>query len=118
LKKERPPQRRPLDQNQRNQSRLPTIAIDDDALPVMVHIPVVVALLDHDGIVAVPMVTIPDHVTITIAIPITVAGSDGNAGRTDTYANFFRASRHGTANSGYCDGYYCKTLDHWLLLKM
>jgi hypothetical protein len=81
----------------------------------MVHIPVAVALLDHNSIVAIPVVTIPDHVAIAIAIPIAMAGSDGNADRADADANFFRASRHGDANSGCCNGYDCKMLDHCLL---
>jgi hypothetical protein len=81
----------------------------------MVEIAVaIVPLPDHDGIVAIPAV--PDNFTIAIAIAVTVAGSDGDAARADTDPNFFRTSRNCTANSGYCDGYYCKTPDHRMLL--
>jgi hypothetical protein len=72
---------------------------------------------DHDGIVAIPAVTLPDNFTIAIAISIPImAGSDGHAARTDTDPNLFRASRHCDANSGHRDGYYCKTPDHRMLL--
>jgi hypothetical protein len=83
----------------------------------MVEIAVaIVTLPDHDGIVAIPAVAIPDNFTIAIAIAVTVAGSDGDAARADTDPNFFRTSRNCTANSGHCDGYYCKTPDHRMLL--
>jgi hypothetical protein len=74
----------------------------------------IVTLPDHDGIVAIPVVALPDN--FPIAIPI-MAGSDGHAARTDTDPNLFRTSRHRTANSGHCDGYYCKTPDHRMLLS-
>jgi hypothetical protein len=78
----------------------------------------IVTLPDHDGIVAIPVVALPDNfpIAIPISIPI-VAGSDGHAARTDTDPNFFRTSRHRTANSGHCDGYYCKTPYHRMLLR-
>jgi hypothetical protein len=90
--------------------------VDDDRLAIMVDIPVVIALLDHDGVVTIAMVTLPDN--FTIAITIAMAGSDGHASRADTYANFVRPGRHGDANSGHGDSYYCKTLDHCLLLSL
>jgi hypothetical protein len=85
----------------------------DNGLSVVVHIPVViVTLLDYNGVVAIPVVTIADNITVAIPIGIAVAGSDGHADRTDTHSNFLRTSRHCTANSGYGDGNYCQTLDH------
>jgi hypothetical protein len=81
------------------------LVVDDDRLSIAIDVPVVVALLDHDGFVAV--VPLADNVAIPIAIPIAVSGSDGHADRTDTNANFFRASRHCTANSGRRDNYDC-----------
>jgi hypothetical protein len=83
----------------------------------MVDIPVAIAFPDHDGVVTIAMVTLPDNFTIAIAITIAMNGSDGHARRADTYADFFRTSRHGDANSGHGDSYYCKTLDHCLLLS-
>ena len=81
----------------------------------MVDIPVaVMTLLDHDGIAAIPVVTLPHNFTIAIAIAI-MAGSDRDAARTHTNPNLFRTSRHCTAYPGHCDGYYCKTPDHRML---
>jgi hypothetical protein len=77
----------------------------------MVHIPIMIAFLDHDGVV-IPVVTLPDNVTIVIPIGVTMTGSDGHADRANTDSDFFRTSRHRNANCGRCDGYYCKTLDH------
>jgi hypothetical protein len=87
----------------------------DDRLAVVVHIPVVVTLLDHDGVVVIPVVTIADDVTIAIAITITVAGSDGHADRTDADANFFRTGRHRKGYSGHCYRSYYKMLHRMFL---
>jgi hypothetical protein len=75
----------------------------------------IATLLDHHGI-AIPVVTLPDHFSIAIPVTVTTGGSDGHAARADTDTEFFRAGRHCTANSGHCDGYYCKTPDHRMLL--
>jgi hypothetical protein len=90
--------------------------IDDDSLPVVIDIPVVVTLLDHDGVVAIPVVTVPDNVTIAIPITIAVTGSDSHADRTNAYSNFFRTSRHRKGYSSYRYRGYDKTLDHRILL--
>jgi hypothetical protein len=71
---------------------------------------------DDNGIVAIPVVTLPDNFPIAIAISI-VAGSDGHAARTDTDPDLFRTSRHCDANSGRRDSYYCKTFNHRMLLR-
>jgi hypothetical protein len=78
--------------------------IDNHGLVVVIHIPVVVALLDHDGVIVIPVVTIADDFTVAvaIAITITVAGTDRHADRTDAYANFFRTCRHRKGYSSYC----------------
>jgi hypothetical protein len=81
----------------------------------VIDIPVAVTLPDHDGVVAIPVVTLPDNVTIAIAITI-VTGSDGDANRTDAYSNFFRTSRHRKGYSGYRYRGHYKTLDHRMLL--
>jgi hypothetical protein len=95
-----------------------TVAVDDNRLAIMVDIPVAIALLDHDGVVTIAMVTLPDDITIAITITIAMAGSHRHADRADTYANFARAGRHGDANCGRRDSYYCKTLDHCMLLGL
>src|SRR6266851_4757122 len=94
------------------------VAVDDHRPVVAVVVTIMIAtLLDHHGI-AIPVVTLPDHFSIAIPITVTVTtdGSDGHAARTHADAKLFRAGRHCTANSGHCDGYYCKTPDHRLLL--
>jgi hypothetical protein len=102
-------------------SRVPDVSltVDDHGPSVVIHIPVAIAtLLDHDGVVMIPVVALADNITIAIAIAITVmAGSDGYAGRTDSHTNLFRASWHCDANSDRCDSDHCKTLDHYVLLK-
>jgi hypothetical protein len=97
-------------------TELLTIAVDDNRLAIMVDVPVAIAFLDHDGVVTIAMVTLPDN--FTIAITIAMAGSHGHAARADTYANFARAGRHGNANCRRRDSYYCKTLDHCMLLGL
>jgi ABC-type transport system involved in Fe-S cluster assembly fused permease/ATPase subunit len=87
--------------------------IDDNALSVVVHIPVViVTLLDHNGIVAIAVVTVADYITVAIAISIAMARSNGHADRANTDSNFIRTGRHRESDSGCCDGYYCQTIDH------
>jgi hypothetical protein len=90
--------------------------IDDDRLVVMI-IPIAVALLDYDGVVVIPMVAIANDFTIAIPRAIWMAVSDGHTDRTDADTDFFRAGRHRETNSSRRDGYYCKTLDHRMLLK-
>jgi hypothetical protein len=83
----------------------------------VIHIPVAIATpSDHDGVVTIPVVTLPDNITVAVAIAIT-ASSDGYAARTDTHTDIFRAGGHGNANSDRCDSDHCKTLDHFVLLK-
>jgi hypothetical protein len=76
--------------------------IDNHGLVVVIHIPVVIALLDHHGVVVITVVTIADDFTVAIAIAITVAGTDRHAYRTDAYSNFFRTCRHRKGYSSYC----------------
>jgi hypothetical protein len=71
----------------------------------MVDVAVAIALLDHDGVV-VPVVTLPNDVTVAIPIGIAMAGSDGHADRTDAHSYFFRTSRHRKRYSGYRYGSY------------
>jgi hypothetical protein len=77
--------------------------IDNHGLVVVIHIPVAVALLDYNGVVVIPVITIADDFTvaITITIAITVAGTDRHADRTDAYSNFIRTCRHRKGYSSY-----------------
>jgi hypothetical protein len=91
--------------------------VDDHGLSIMVDIAIMIALLDHNGIVTIMVVAFPDDFTIAVTIPV-MAGPDGHADRTHTDADFFRTGRHGETDSGGSHGNYCKTLDHRLLLSL
>jgi hypothetical protein len=67
----------------------------------MVDIPVVIALLDDDGLIVVPMITVADDVTVTVAVHVTISVTLTNryANRADTNSHFFGCSRHCAANS-------------------
>jgi hypothetical protein len=94
------------------------IVIDDRGPALMIEVAIPIALLDHDGIVAIVVVALPDHFTIAVAIVVTMAGTDRHADRTHTDSHIFRTGRHGKANSSHGNGYYCKTLDHRVLLSL
>jgi hypothetical protein len=83
----------------------------DNRLSIVVHIPIMIAFLDHDSVV-IPVVTLADNVTIVIPIAVTMTVSDGHADRTDADTDFFRASRHRKTDSSHGHRYHCKTLDH------
>jgi hypothetical protein len=57
---------------------------------------------------------------VTIIVVTSRADRHADASRADTHAhtNFFRARRHGTANSHNRNRGYCKTLDHRMLLDV
>jgi hypothetical protein len=92
------------------------LAIDDHCLAVVIHIPVAVTLLDHDGVV-IPVITIADDVTITVTITIAIAvsGTDGHASRTNAYSNFLSTRRHRKGYSGYCYSSHYKMLHRMFL---
>jgi hypothetical protein len=75
-----------------------------------------IALLDYHGIVAIAVIALTND--FTIAIAVTMAGSDGHANRTDTDTDFFRTGRHGDTNSSRGNGDYCKTFNHSILLGL
>jgi len=72
----------------------------------MVNVPVVIALFDDDGLVAVPMITVADDVAVAVPVTISVALSNRYANRTNTDPNLFRSSRHRAANSGNGGDHY------------
>jgi hypothetical protein len=90
--------------------------VDDHRLVVAIMIPVAIAILpDHDGIVAIPVVTLTNNLAVAVPITIIMAVSDGHADRTDTNSDFFSASRHRDANCSRRDGHHYKTFHHSLL---
>jgi hypothetical protein len=77
---------------------------------------IALATLPDPDIIAIPVVALADNFTIAIPIAIAVARSHGHAAGTDTNSDFFRASRHGDANSSRRDGDNYKTPHHCMLL--
>jgi hypothetical protein len=83
------------------------LTVDDDRLVVAINIPVVIALLDDDGFITIPVVTLANDFAITIPVTVSVSDGHADANGADTNTNFFRASRHRTANCGRRDNYDC-----------
>jgi hypothetical protein len=83
----------------------------------MVNISVVIALLDDDGVVAVPMIIVADDVTIAVPVTISVTLANRYANRTNTNPDLFRSSRHCAANSNHGGDHY-GILNHCVLLSL
>ena len=84
----------------------------------MVNISVVIALFDDDGLVVVPMITVADDLTVTVAVHVTISVTLTNryANRADTNSHFFSYSRHCAANSSDGGDHY-GILNHCVLLS-
>jgi hypothetical protein len=85
----------------------------------MVDVPVVIALLNDHGSVAVLMITVADDVAVTVAVPVTISVTLTNryANRADTNSHFFRCSRHCAANPSDGGDHY-GILNHCVLLSL
>jgi hypothetical protein len=83
----------------------------------MVDVPVVIALFDDDGSVAILMITVADDVTVTVPVTISVTLSNRHANRTNTNPDLFRAGRHCAENSSDGGDYY-GILYHCVLLSL
>jgi hypothetical protein len=87
----------------------------------MVDVPVVIALFDDDGSVAILMITVADNVTVTavVAVHVTISVTLTNryTNRADTNPDLFRSSRHCAANSSYGGDHY-GVLNHCVLLSL
>src|ERR1700677_366506 len=92
------------------------LLVDNNRSAVMVNISVVIAFLNDDGFVAVPMIIVADDVTVAVPVTIAVTLTNRHTNRADTNTYFFRSSRHCTANSSYgCDHY--GIFNHCVLLS-
>ena len=87
----------------------------------MVDVPVVIALFDDDGSVAILMITVADNVTVTavVAVHVTISVTLTNryTNRADTNPDLFRSSRHCPAYSSYGGDNY-GILNHCVLLSL
>jgi hypothetical protein len=91
--------------------------VDNNRSAIMVNISVVIALLDDDGFVAVPMITVADDVPITVPVTISVTLTNRYASRANTNPDLFRSSRHCPAYSSYGGDNY-GILNHCVLLSL
>jgi hypothetical protein len=70
--------------------------------------------LDYDGLVpiAIAVLTLPDHLSVAIAVAMTGTNRHADTRRTNANPDFFRTRRHRNGNSNHRDGSYNKTLHH------
>jgi len=93
-----------------------SIAVDDPWTTVVVPISVVVtALPDNNRFVTISAVPISKVFAVTIAIPVAMPLTHGDAMRAYADSDFFRSSRNCAANTHH-GGYYHCILDHYVLL--
>jgi hypothetical protein len=97
------------------QNRL--LSVDTNWSSIMVHVSVVITLVDDDGFVTVPMITITDDVAVTVPVTLSVTLTNCYANRADTNAHLFRSNRHCTENSSDGGDYY-GILNHFVLLSL
>jgi hypothetical protein len=94
------------------------LSVDNNRSAIMVDVPVVIALFDDDGSVAVLMITVADDVAVTVAVPVTIVTlTNRYANRANTNPDLFRSSRHCAANSSYGGDHY-GILNHCVLLSL
>src|ERR1700687_4626779 len=93
------------------------LSVDNNRSAIMVNISVVIALLDDDGFVAIPMIAVADDVTITVPVTISVTLTDRHANTANTNPPLFRSSGHCAANSSDGGDHY-GILNHCLLLSL
>jgi hypothetical protein len=92
--------------------------VDDNRSAIMVNISVVITLLDDDGfVVAIPMITISDDVTIAVPVAISVTLTNRYASTANTNPDLFSSSRHCAENSNYGGDHY-GILNHCVLLSL
>jgi hypothetical protein len=92
--------------------------VDDNRSAIMVNISVVITLLNDDGfVVATPMITVSDDVTVAVPVTISVTLTNRYASTANTNPDFLRSSRHCAANANHGGDYY-GILNHCVLLSL
>jgi hypothetical protein len=97
--------------------KIPLLFVDNNRSAIMVNISIVIAPLDDDGFVAIPMITVADDVTITVPVTISVTLTNRYANTANTNSHLFRSSRHCAANSSDGGDHY-GILNHCALLSL
>jgi hypothetical protein len=99
-------------------AKIRLLFVDDNRSAIMVNISVVITLVNDDGfVVAIPMITVADDVTVAVPVTISVTLTNRYANRADTNPHFFSSSRHCTTNSSY-GGDHHGILNHCVLLSL
>jgi hypothetical protein len=93
------------------------LSVDNNRSAIMVNISVVIALLDDDGSVPIPMITVADDVAITVPVAISVTLTNRYANVANTNSDLFCSSRHCPAYSS-CGGDNYGILNHCVLLSL
>jgi hypothetical protein len=91
--------------------------VDNNRSAIMVNISVVIALLNDDGFVAIPMITVADDVTVAVPVTISVTLTNRYASPANADPDLFRPSRHCAANSSDGGDHY-GILNHCVLLSL
>jgi hypothetical protein len=92
--------------------------VDDNRSAIMVKISVMITLLNDDGfVVAIPMITVSDDVTVAVPVTISVTLTNRYASTANTNPDFLRSSRHCAANANHGGDYY-GILNHCVLLSL
>jgi hypothetical protein len=72
--------------------------VDNNRSAIMVNISVVIALLNDDGFVAIPMITVSDDFTVAVPVTISVTLTNRYASTANTNSDLFSPSRHCAEN--------------------
>jgi hypothetical protein len=92
--------------------------VDDNRSAIMVNISVVITLLNDDGfVVAIPMITVSDDVTVAVPVTISVALTNRYAGTANTNPDLFSSSRHCAEKSSDGGDHY-GIFNHCVLLSL
>jgi hypothetical protein len=92
--------------------------VDDNRSAIMVNISVVITLLDDDGfVVAIPVITISDDVTVAVPVAISVTLTNRYASTANTNSDLFSSSRHCAEHCNYGGDHY-GILNHCVLLSL
>jgi hypothetical protein len=93
------------------------LSVNNNRSSIMVNISVVITPFDDDDFVAVPMITVADHVTVAVPVTISVTLTNRYAKTANTNAHLLRSSRHCAENSGDGGDHY-GILNHCVLLSL
>jgi hypothetical protein len=81
--------------------------VDDSRSAIMVNISVMITLFNDDGfVVAIPMITVSDDVTVAVPVTISVTLTNRYASTANTNPELFSSSRHCAENSNYGGDHY------------